>query len=542
MTLVVGKNTGNINTNDILQRCMAGNAALDTLQLENIAWSGTDAKVVSYLTTINKASVSGRIIGVSGNISFATKQVLMEQFGNIDDSSNSLYISYNKVTISSVSITSAPYVTDKSQPHTLIVSPDNASANNFKSIEWEMLANDYSEWKNQSKGQIQINITGVNNNNYDEQNGEWSDEYVLSNGQTRLVEPYAEVTVKVTLLDGTVKTATQKIRFYERACHLGDIIYGDGTWADDIVPNKTPIGVCFYINPKNPLDRLMVALQNASSHYWGLYPSDQYGVAGLEFSDGLGSVYDTPVANITSRGFTNKSANALGEAYIDDSVYCESVSYDGVVFKDYSQSPNTAVGDCNFYGNNISKKYENSALQIPMHAGKYKTEQIIEHRNKWLNDENVKLPIPVASEDETEMACLTRLMNELMQAHTGQSNAGYYREYYFPAASFCYAYQPNVKTPEGLAEKFKAHNWWLPSSGELSRIIWYNLHGYDSSVGDKNSIFAKAYELGVMPQLTGWFWSSTEYSSTGAWGVTVYGNLYYYFKYNSYQCRAVVAF
>jgi hypothetical protein len=40
-------------------------------------------------------------------------------------------------------------------------------------------------------------------------------------------------------------------------------------------------------------------------------------------------------------------------------------------------------------------------------------------------------------------------------------------QFYYPAASYCYAYEPNV---EGLAKQFKAHNWFLPSDGELIRI------------------------------------------------------------------------
>lgn len=38
------------------------------------------------------------------------------------------------------------------------------------------------------------------------------------------------------------------------------------------------------------------------------------------------------------------------------------------------------------------------------------------------------------------------------------------------SASVCYAYEPNV---EGLLDKFKAHNWYLPSFAEGARMMYY---------------------------------------------------------------------
>ena len=41
---------------------------------------------------------------------------------------------------------------------------------------------------------------------------------------------------------------------------------------------------------------------------------------------------------------------------------------------------------------------------------------------------------------------------------------------YYPAASACFAYEPETVN---ILNKFKAHNWFLPSSGDIARICYY---------------------------------------------------------------------
>jgi hypothetical protein len=40
-------------------------------------------------------------------------------------------------------------------------------------------------------------------------------------------------------------------------------------------------------------------------------------------------------------------------------------------------------------------------------------------------------------------------------------------------ASYCYAYEPKVKAGEKLADKYKKHHWFLPSTGITMRILYY---------------------------------------------------------------------
>ena len=132
-----------------------------------------------------------------------------------------------------------------------------------------------------------------------------------------------------------------------------------------------------------------------------------------------------------------------------------------------------------------------------------------------------------------EREVLTNLIADIV-AKKGNN----YRQFYYPAASYCYAYQPTYALQPGevLADKFKAHNWWLPTLGELGMVYWQQVKG---------GIFATAQANSRYSNLTAdWHWTSTEYDATLAWILhggngQVSSN---YTKYNSRACRAVVAF
>ena len=132
-------------------------------------------------------------------------------------------------------------------------------------------------------------------------------------------------------------------------------------------------------------------------------------------------------------------------------------------------------------------------------------------------------------------------VRECIEKIIANMSAVKYQQYYYPAASYCYAYEPKgLLEGEELADRFKAHNWYLPSSGELARLYWYYQRGKDD---DKN-IFKAALASGKMTDFTSSYrWSSSEYNSWHAWYVSFgSGNFYGYYKYSSYVVRAVSAF
>ncbi len=116
--------------------------------------------------------------------------------------------------------------------------------------------------------------------------------------------------------------------------------------------------------------------------------------------------------------------------------------------------------------------------------------------------------------------------------------------FYYPAASKCYAYQPTVKAGEELANKFKYHNWYLPSVGELMRMYWHARQGVNYDDDKIGAIFQKAIDAGILNDFSNsWYWSSSELSQFGSWYVYFsVGNFSYSGKCNSGMVRAVAAF
>ena len=194
-----------------------------------------------------------------------------------------------------------------------------------------------------------------------------------------------------------------------------------------------------------------------------------------------------------------------------------------------------------------------------VNSGYAKTLKIIEHRNKILNNGVVMIPadaehgisedrlgpleLPHASAGQTELQSLASLMGNLRQymaSHYSETNVAKWTQLYFPAASAAYAYQPSVPSNFVLADKFKAHNWFLPAEGLLDRIHWYLKKGTDSQL----NIFRKALADGVFVNFSSsYYWSSTESSAYIAWyvhfGGTGSSSTY---KISSYYVRAVAAF
>ena len=194
-----------------------------------------------------------------------------------------------------------------------------------------------------------------------------------------------------------------------------------------------------------------------------------------------------------------------------------------------------------------------------VNSGYAKTLKIIEHRNKILNNGVVMIPandelgtpedrlgpleIPHATSGQTELQNLVSLMGNLRQymaSHFSETNVAKWTQLYYPAASAAYAYQPSVPSNFVLADKFKAHNWFLPPEGILDRIHWYLKKGADSEL----NIFRKALAAGLFVNFSSsYYWSSTEYSGSYAWNVYFGGtfsggsNNYY-----SNAVRAVAAF
>lgn len=149
--------------------------------------------------------------------------------------------------------------------------------------------------------------------------------------------------------------------------------------------------------------------------------------------------------------------------------------------------------------------------------GKYYTAAIIDVRDKVLMDSAVNLEIPSATNYVSEFDNLTLLINNVME----EMGSGY-RDIYFPAASYCYAYEP--KTNKELAPQFKAHNWWLPSAGELVRLAYYaRLITIGTEEDKEDNLFKPLYDLGLLKVLSAdYLFTSSEANNQSIMMLVIY--------------------
>ena len=391
---------------DIVTTCYSAGAPLDDVTIKGISWKLDSLDLLLYLAK-KGAKLQGRItIADTVRVSFEQKRTLLNAFGNIDLETNSLYISYNKVAITSVKIQGSSYLDEKGKDYSLSVVPNPINGNDFVSVTWSISQNDYATI-NPKTGVISVSKVG-----------------------TEEEAPTATVTVDVELSDGRVVTSNElTVHFFNRAMQVGDVVYADGTYSSqsEIDETKTIVAVCFYINPDDPTDRRGVAVDNLNVQYWGLSTgASELNSITLKDSPGY-NVY-----NLKDLPDYNESTFQTVIPKIADRVTLEENLLD--------------------YDKDLSLSY-----------AQYYTLLVVRHCQKILADSGVNKPVPKKTKDESEYENLISCMKALYNGQVIPSRPYLYC-YYYPAAYCCYAYEPTCSEKEVLADKFKAHKWFLGGS------------------------------------------------------------------------------
>lgn len=328
-----------------------------------------------------------------------------------------------------------------------------------------------------------------------------------------------------------------QIWFYKRDCQIFDLVYHDGSFSDKLNKNKTPIGMCFYIDSANRERRLMVALTHPSQKMqWGIFISTNpaQGFASIELKDSPGyEVGDTPIDNSPNAGVSPQS--------VTQDTIIDKESPDG--FKQYD--PTTAIGQLGFSQLSLEFAYRGKRWDagdyIPISL--YNTLLGINHRDKICKDSNINLELPETTENKTELENLLSLIEEIVSDNNNQST---YSQYYYPALSIAHAYEPKINEGYSLNERFKCGNWALPTLGELARICWYYMR---ATANAPEAIQLKQWiNLGVFPQLrNSYYWSITEQNANFTWVLnllngTIYGGGGYSCKFYENEILPIAAF
>ena len=479
MLHIVGKHKIGQQTQSLVQLAFSQAKGLNSVQIENISWTGFAVDVMMWLNGL-KAQLTGSIT-LAGNLTFANKLALAATYGDIDNADNSLHISYTKRAINSIAIKGQSYITKTGEhQYSLICSPstgnDVALKNGRLAVTWAIddSAKTYGSFTDTVNGILTV---------------------------VKLDESGADMRYtmqcKLAKTNGTELNADFQVGFYRRVPKIGDFAYADGTFDDQFLKDKTVVGIVYkmdemwkgadeaeptifsgYNKPTEAFkaNRKLVGYQigidakenvpynsesgfiNTSSVVWGLYPSTDTNGHGdiqteISAATGISNIFDIAgIGNITTRGWSG----GTDDSYLTTGNYIDVDQDDG--FKDWQGASGTVTD----------------------WQGKQKTQAVVRHANQIINEyllsdanESVgtyftdgygiehhlaELPTDVTSLSEA-MEILNKANNDLKK----------YEQFVYPAAYGCYLYQPTVQEGETLDPQYGQNNWYLPACGELYR-------------------------------------------------------------------------
>ena len=307
-----------------------------------------------------------------------------------------------------------------------------------------------------------------------------------------------------------VESNEVSVYFYERHARPGDIVYHDGSFSDEKDATKTAVGVCFYVDPDDKNNRLMVALENiyqnqvSTGYKWGVGYGSSYTSSGQEVYYGspqvnpvdygfetMAQIIDIPsIPNIVEHGGNYTTA----EQMLNDEEYRSQSNEGNGYFKAFDFSTYMGNMGWNVASNDISINY-----QKVVEAGKsypigyiYTMAQI--ERRDYLLGMMPSLKITGTVGKTSEYSNLFTDFNnaEKVQINGWTEGAS---TYMYPAASLAYAYEPGGEgNITGLIDKFKKRNWFIPSSGEVVRISYYMRQYYTN---DSEFEGANAFKLAI---------------------------------------------
>lgn len=513
-----------ISALDIVNNLKEQSKNLSSLTILGIDWTDVSVETLSFLLD-KKAKLTGRItLSESTAVSATLKMRMVGMWGNIDNKSNALYVSYNKVEIKSASLKGNRYFPTEGV-YTLKLVSLPVDGNDIVYVSWKMTESPLATIDPKT-GIITVTDAGSREN-----------------------DDKATVTVTLQLSSGKTLDATTDVYFYAYQAQLGDYIFADGTYSSDLsFSDSTPIGVIFYIEPKERKWAIAVALNDYGSRVWGLYDSTDanIGMNGITLSSNHNyNVYNLPFLQEYTTGLKVTDANMRDESNTANDGFKEYNTINAISdigFEKITQS----MWDTNVGHTILGEYFDRMGLKVDdmVARGQLNTLKIIAHRDYILKDSNVNLPIPKATSDKTLAQSLSECIKSVQASH---NNAQKYEQYYYPAASYCNAYVPTLdNNTQTLAEQFSEGHWFLMSSGEMARCSWYVMKGYND-VSAPHAIFAKPFADQRFNKFQNtWYWLSSEASKFHSWyltpnsgepgynaiGIKSYGNL----------VRAAVAF
>ena len=464
----------------------AADRRLAYLALDPVAWTGASLALVEGIATVAECHLTGSI-ALSTNVkpSFAARCGWIDLFGDTeaDDAPLRIIVAPSQShALSSVTIQGEAYV-----PATGLVTfkaiPDNANANAFRKVEWEVEASPANAASLDASTKAETAVVRV----------------ARTGSEDDATPPKFTLKLAITRNDGTTVEARREIFCYRPRLKPGYFIYADGSWGPDYdlgIPEKTAVAYCFFVNPQDYSDCRVVALKDI-----GIY-STAWGISGRAVKDN-GLTFDgtTPIypdsiqfhnAFVTDWSYGSKddganmvdidnAANGKYKAYPASDVHGYGLAQVSVEF--INNGKDTVPSDWAEYFDTDDVK---SLCGQSVPGGMRNTLALIRHRNIMLDDSHVSAMRPSAVDGvRTEYQHLSSLLQPLSDIK---------RAMYHPAASFCHAYTPAI-SGVAVTPQLGVHKWYLPSAAEFARMAWSEWFGdkYPESEGGPGNVMANFY-------------------------------------------------
>lgn len=479
---------------NILVQIFSGENVLKNVDIRGINWTNASGEILEKLCDLN-ANLRGVInMPYLGSMTYELKTKLIEKYGNIDDPTNSLYITYKSEVIESLNIQDKIYYSSPGQ-YEIEFLVSNSKGNNFvvNSIKYELEDNLYSTIDS-TTGLLTVTRIGE-----EDEDG---------------TGPHAKLTVSMELYDVDIYgnlnindvykiTCESELNFWNKTLKIGDIVYADGfisspkDYAMYVKQGKYPVGVCFYIDEINPELKLMFSLKTItlqqSLTIWGPTTNSTYGIPGLMLSE---ENQDIDVYDI--QDIPNFSSTGLDSILPNNYTWNDMCVFDGEKYNFVKFSSNSAAGSLGFMTAQANKNGYKIGDTVPV--GKYYTSAIIYLRNKVLTDNNIVnlgLRIPVDNYNNNNENEFNDLYSLVERSNLISNDYGKLYNLYFPGISACYAFQPTYASI--IIDKYKAHNWFMPASGDLTRIGYY-LYLYATNNATIMNKFKSLFENNILTE------------------------------------------
>ena len=538
----------------------APNRVITSLSAYGVDWDVIPAALLTWITTLPTYNLTGSVdVKQYDDLGFDTVMELIDKYGDIHSTSNTLYVRYDKRQISSIYVRGPKYVKQKGlwKGWSVGVKPstgnDIAVVDGHAAIAWTLTGSSlsqYAELVDDTKGYVNVKKVDIAKN-----------------------PVKFELGVTLQQTENETVTYSKYVGFAQRIPNVGDFAYGDGDFDNEYDNSKDLVGTvvkidvtewydeqakipskctCWVYSKEHTTLRSTDGNIATSSLAWGPYteaaatngfPSSYLSeVAGYA---NVNSIMDLPMGNITTSGISNAAQTSTDYRYINDT-FIDDEQDDG-----YAIITTGAAADFN---------------------SRAKTEQMVAIANEVIDGYMIDhLHILSARpRTQTELADAMRAIANWANTQ-GYSAVSRYYQLFFPAAYDCMMYEPNVDGE--LNDQYKRGKWMLPAAGLIARIynfyynscgrITYNNGGRVTSANANENprnearlpLFAnlmKRFEdKGItggsvpftLPSTSTYHWTCTEYNQLSAW-LVVFGNgsFGHNYKYIAGVVRGVAAF